>query len=88
MEITEIKPCPFCGKQPEFNTAIMPYCENKAMRFSIDQIKLEMYVTCTDCECIKKACANINTTLPTNTLLNELNTLSKQVIDQWNTRKE
>lgn len=88
MGITEIKPCPFCGEYPEHNTSIMPYCKNGAIGFPIDYIKLETYLSCKNCECIKRASTNIIPELRTISLFDHLNELDKQVIDQWNTRKE
>ena len=87
MGITEIKPCPFCGEYPEHNTSITPYCK-KAIGSPIDYIKLETSLSCKNCECIKRVFTKITPTLPTIALFDHLNELDKQVIDQWNTRKE
>ena len=88
MGITEIKPCPFCGEYPEHNTSITPYCKYTAITFPVDYIKLETYLACKNCECIKRASTNIAPTLSTIALFDCLNELDNQVIEQWNTRKE
>lgn len=69
--MTELKPCPFCGKKPDDYVRVIS---------GISQLKIEMYIVCRKCEIQKFI--DIQSGLPFERLIEA----HEKLIKDWNTR--